>query len=277
MGAAGFRRSIWRQPLDTGELAGREHHVDLAENRPCRGSWKPAGAAWRTLRASGWLPWQPLVPQQAFADCVVRAVRSLKEAEPTERFGHYLEFGVSRGTSMACAYHALRKEGVASDGLVGFDSFEGMPAESSGQGWAPGQFHSTIDATRGYLRKNGVDLSRVHLVQGWFKDTLNDRTRDRLSISRASLIMVDCDIYSASKEALDFCAPLIGNYAVVMFDDWGWREIENEAGQKEAFAEFLREHPALSARPLEAYFDHARVFLLTRQGAERQSSSKAAA
>jgi hypothetical protein len=124
---------------------------------------------------------------------------------------------------------------------------------------------STIEATRNYLKRQAVDLTRVRLVKGWFKETLTEQTRRDLAISKASVIMVDCDIYSASKEALAFCEPHIGNHAVFLFDDWGWREEKGEIGQKEAFEEFLTEHPDLAAEPMPAYSPQARVFLIRRR------------
>ena len=32
--------------------------------------------------------------------------------------------------------------------------------------------------------------------------------------------MIDCDIYSSARTALDFCGPLIRDRAVLVFDDW---------------------------------------------------------
>ncbi len=58
-------------------------------------------------------------------------------------------------------------------------------------------------------------------MKGWFKDTLTPETCREHSLTKASLIMVDCDIYAASRECLRFCEPLIRDRAVVFFDDWG--------------------------------------------------------
>ena len=81
--------------------------------------------------------------------------------------------------------------------------------------------------------------------------------------------MIDCDIYSASRAALFFCEPLIVDHAVILFDDWGWREEVGGVGQKEAFDEFLGEFPELAAERLPSYFKHARVFLVERRARRR--------
>jgi O-methyltransferase len=225
---------------------------------------RPARLAWRNMRARGWTPWNSLVPQDEFSTCLKEALAKLRSLAPGEDIGDYLEFGVSRGTSMACAYKILQAEGLKNSRLIGFDSFEGMPLEADAQGWAPGDFHSTLSATRKYLMQNGVDINRVELVKGWFKDTLNSATASRLNITKASIIMVDCDIYTASKDALNFCIPFIKSHAILIFDDWGWRSDEGEIGQKEAYEEFLAGNPDISGEPLRSYIPQARIFLLSR-------------
>lgn len=62
----------------------------------------------RQIRAHGLLPWKALVPEAAFSVSVRDAIRKLRALAPHERFGDYLEFGVSRGTSTACVYCAPR-------------------------------------------------------------------------------------------------------------------------------------------------------------------------
>lgn len=219
------------------------------------------------LRDMGVLPWKPLVPEAALTGCLRHALRELRRREPAAALGDYLEFGVSRGTSMACAYRVLQEGAPPHVRLIGFDSFEGMPPEAACEGWRPGEFRSTLAATRRHLAARGVDLGRVALVEGWFKDTLTPATRARLAIGKASLILVDCDIYTASKEALAFSEPLIRGHAVVAFDDWGLESRMRSLGQKEAFEEFLAAHPDIRAEPLAAYAPQARVFMLSRRPA----------
>lgn len=220
--------------------------------------------------------WRPLVPADRFTDCCRKAIQVLRARTPGEEFGQCLEFGVSRGTSLSCMYRALESERLSHVRLIGFDSFQGLPAEAAREGWSPGAFWSTRSATEKYLLRNGVDMDRVTLVEGWFKDTLKQKTKDRFKIDAASLIMIDCDIYSASRDALWFCEPLICDKAVIFFDDWGRRLDKGEIGQKQAFDEFLAAFPTLTAEPLPAYIPEARVFLVKRLRAESRSGNAAA-
>ena len=217
------------------------------------------------LKARGFTPWTPLVPEQAFTDCASRAIALLRREG--HQFGDYLEFGVSRGTSMACTWRALDRAGLGKTRLLGFDSFEGLAADAGKEGWVPGDFASTEAATRRYLASRGVPKDSIRLVKGWFKDTATPATREALQITKASIIMVDCDAYTPSREALWFVADLIDDHAVLLFDDWGWAVKDGNIGQKEAFDEFCQAFPQFSATPVPAYRNEARAFLVSRSRA----------
>lgn len=212
-----------------------------------------------------------LVPERAFEDCLTAAIERLRAEDPAEPRGDYLEFGVCHGASMACMHRVSEKLGLTDLRLVGFDSFEGLPEEAAQpeEGpWLPGQYRSTLGFARRFLDRAGVDWQRTFLVKGWFRDTLTEETRRRYGIERASLIMVDCDICSSAREALAFSAPLIGERAVVLFDDWHSSGLaERGLGERRAFEEFLAEHPDIEATRLPAYSETAEVFLLHRQRA----------
>jgi hypothetical protein len=245
---------------------------------------RPARWAWRQLapqrlrlerycRIWGLLPWLPVVPEEEFRASLKAAIAALREADPACTFGDYLEFGVSRGTTLAYVYHTLREEGLDHVRLIGFDSFEGLPPEAQAEGdkpqgrWSPGDFYTTLPAAKRYLQKQRVDMSRVELVKGWFRDTLTPETRAHLGIAKASIILIDCDIYSASKAALAFCQSLIADRAILIFDDWGCMADHGLRGEKESFEEFLADNPELRSRPIVGYTPESRVFLVSKSRA----------
>ncbi len=220
--------------------------------------------AWWKLNARGWGTWRVLIPVEEFETCLAELIYTLEQHVEGNDFGDYLEFGVSRGTSMIGAYRAFQEAGLKESRFVGFDSFKGLPREAKHEGWTPGQYSSTQTATLNHLRAQGLDMTRIELVAGWFKDTLNDATRQKLSIHKASLIMIDCDIQSSTRDALNFCIPCIKDYAIVLFDDWGSAVSRGIVGQKEAFEEFLAANPSFKATSLKSYSPNAMVFLLNR-------------
>ena len=198
--------------------------------------------------------------------------RLLRE-DPGAAEGDYLEFGVFYGSSLACMHEVRGRLGLSSVRLFGFDSFEGFPDSADkepGSTWFPGQCRSSLDLARSFLRRRGVPEDAATLVKGWFSDTLTPATRDRLGISRASVLMIDCDLYSAARDALRFSAPLIGRAAIIYFDDWNAAGIGDLGeGERRAFEEFLADNPDLRAEELGGleYKDKAdpRIFLVVRK------------
>jgi O-methyltransferase len=184
----------------------------------------------------------------------------LRDRHPGEGLGDYLEFGVFRGASLLCMWEALEELRMDDVRIFGFDSFEGLPdsgvAEDRDLPWRPGQYPSDYQETRNRISRAGADPDRVFLVKGWYSDTLTDEFRERLGIRKASVIMIDCDLYSSAKQALAFCAPLIQDEAFIFFDDWdsGVGLADRNLGEKQAFDAFLAEHPHLHAEEFGTYY-----------------------
>jgi O-methyltransferase len=193
-----------------------------------------------------------------------------------ECIGDYLEFGVFQGTSMICMWDVLNEMNLGHVRMFGFDSFEGMPdaASTDDDGvFKPGEFAAPYELTKQRLVEAGVPESRAILIKGWFSDTLNPETVARHSIKNAGVIMIDADIYTSSKQALDFCAPLIQQEAVLVMDDWYAADglfVERNMGQPRALQEFLTANPQFRTTDVGPYSVFGRlagnVFTLKRVG-----------
>ncbi|MDJ0947526.1 MAG: TylF/MycF/NovP-related O-methyltransferase [Alphaproteobacteria bacterium] len=209
-----------------------------------------------------------LVPEDQFKKTVRDAVE--KTGLHRSSVGDYLEFGVYNGTSLYCMYEVLEDLGLTEARLFGFDSFQGLPLSALGDDnrvWLPGQYKCDLGLTKKILTDRGVDWRRVHLIKGWFKDTLNQDLIEKYKIEKASIVMVDCDIYSSSKEALGFCSSLIGDEALIIFDDWASADLDKKSlGEKKAFKEFLEDNPGLSATEVGSYNENSLIFHVTRTG-----------
>jgi Macrocin-O-methyltransferase (TylF) len=199
----------------------------------------------------------------------------------SDAIGDYLEFGVYIGTSLTAMHRALDCLGLDQVRLFGFDSFEGLPEaaryEENGY-WRAGMYRADIELTRERLTEAGVRWDRTKLVKGWFDETLTRELADEHRIERASVVMVDCDLYSSTEAVLRFCEPLLADEAIVIMDDY--RAGDDECprdGERRAFTEFLARHPQFEAVELPelAYSRTSAVFLVTRSG-ERARGALAA-
>jgi hypothetical protein len=192
----------------------------------------------------------------------------IEHGTPVAELGDYLEFGVFYGNSMISASRAVDVIGARHMRLFGFDSFEGLPREAPLEDaghWQPGDFSMDYQVARRFMTEQGVDWKRTTLVRGWYKDTLNDECVKRYGLKKASIIMVDCDMYSSARAVLAFCAPMIHDQAVVFFDDWSAAGLdEKNLGEKKAFDEFLADHPEFTASDFGEYGNYSKVFVVSR-------------
>jgi hypothetical protein len=134
----------------------------------------------------------------------------------------YLEFGVWRGDSIRQWSRLLKHP---SSTLHGFDSFEGLPED-----WnlltERGKF-----STQGIIPQ--VDDPRVGFSKGWFEDTLASYV---LPDHDVLFLMLDADVYSSTKTALDRFKEAIVPGTYLYFDEFNDRNHELRA-----FDELMRE------------------------------------
>ena len=138
--------------------------------------------------------------------------------------GLLLEFGVYTGNSInfISEYHPTRP-------VYGFDSFEGLP-----ENW-------TVDPKGMYSLGGELPAvrSNVHLIKGWFDETLPPFIGEHPEA--CSFIHIDCDLYSSTKTVLDLLSDRIVPGTVIVFDEFfnypGWQQHEYRA-----FMEFTELH-----------------------------------
>jgi len=151
-----------------------------------------------------------------------------------------MEFGIFRGFNMWFTQAYCRAKGISDLRWLGFDSFFGLPkidgSDASG-GFVEGEFSAYREDVEYYFNRFGIDWSRTFLIDGFFSDTLNEKTRARCQIRNCALAIVDCDLYSSTVEVLTFLEGLLAPLAVVYFDDWGDFKSADQ-GEPRAFREF---------------------------------------
>ena len=109
----------------------------------------------------------------------------------------YLEFGVYRGASFIQSFQLADKYGLSEMRFFAFDSFQGLP---SGEGitWSKGEFRCSRELFTKIIRKAGVDLDMVRVVEGFYEDSLDDYLKANHGLKKAALVHVDSDLYESA-------------------------------------------------------------------------------
>lgn len=157
-------------------------------------------------------------PAPAFANDMELFVHAARQARPD---GLMLEFGTATGRTLR-AWAKLREPGL----VYGFDTFQGLPED----------WRSAYHAGR-FAQETLPDVpANARLVQGLFKDTLPGFLAEHEG--DVTLLHVDCDLYSSTRDVLTALAPRLPKRAVIVFHEYfnypGW-----QAHEFRAFQEFL--------------------------------------
>jgi O-methyltransferase len=180
--------------------------------------------------------------------------RSFRRIRTEKVRGDYFEFGVYRGSTLAYAERLARRHLLPSSmRLFGFDSFRGLPSPTGVEGatgeFLEGDFACALPEVRENLDRRGVDWSRVHLVEGWFDETLNDELKAKLRPAPVAVALIDCDLYRSARSALEFLGDLLQQGSILLFDDWDCFGGRDHMGERRAFAEFLQASTRFDAEP----------------------------
>ena len=181
--------------------------------------------------------------------------------------GSYYEFGLFRGYALWFAQDLTRRLSVQDFHLHGFDSFQGLPAPEGvdeGAPWTAGDYAVSREQVEGYLREFDADTSRISLHEGFFSDELFQALEGKCEFGRASLVYVDCDLYSSTVPVLRFIRERLVDGTIVLFDDYNCFGRSDDKGQRRALREFLRENPDIRAEPLRPFGWHGQGFRIRR-------------
>jgi hypothetical protein len=203
-------------------------------------------------------------PKWQILNMIMRSIRSW-ELPP----GDYLEFGVYRGLSFKHAYELAGRYDLAFMKFYAFDSFEGLPAEISSSErkydhFFEGQYSCSENEFRSILETAGVDLERVTTVPGFYDRTLTDELKTRLSIDRAAVVWIDCDLYSSTVPVLEFVTDYLATGSFLVFDDWFSFGADPGAGEMRATMEWQERHPEITLVEYHKFHSAGISFLIQR-------------
>ena len=176
----------------------------------------------------------------------------------------YYEFGVFRGYALHAAQAAARALRADSMRFYGFDSFKGLPTvpavDNNGSMFFAGQFSCSRDFVEDALRRNGADLSKITLVEGFFEDSLTPELRSRHPFRPVGVAVIDCDLYASTVPVLNWLDDLVQPGSILMLDDWRAFGDRADKGQQRALNEWLERQPGFELENMFDFETHGRAF-----------------
>ena len=150
--------------------------------------------------------------------------------------GCLVECGVARGGTAAlmldAAFHPVDDPFTPCKNAWLFDSFEGLPEPTAEDGVLrkpQGKDRSSCDLAKGYclgtleevedllFEKFKFSRDKVHLVKGWFQDTL---PRYREQVGDIAVLRIDGDWYESTKCCLENLYEQVVDGGYVILDDY---------------------------------------------------------
>jgi O-methyltransferase len=197
-----------------------------------------------------------------------RCLRRAVDAGTAQR-GDYYEFGVFKGHTFLQAQLAARELGLYGMRFFGFDSFQGLPAvggvdATPERHFYAGQYAWPLDRVQEELTKRGADWDKSFLIAGYFQDTLNAATRTAYRMDKASVVLLDSDLYASAACALAFLQGMLIDNSILIMDDWNAFDRDPARGERRALAEYLQAHPEWRAEPWFHYGSYGQVFVIHR-------------
>lgn len=186
--------------------------------------------------------------------------------------GDYFEFGVYKGLTFA---HACKLMTPLFTGMrfVACDSFEGLPApqgldavEGYSSHFYKGQFQCSKEEFLANLRRDGVDLTRVVTLEGWYETSLTPEIRTAHQFEKIAFAWIDCDLYESTVPVLKFIAPMLSVGSIVLFDDWRCFRNLPDYGQQRAVREWLEANPGLKLTELMSFGWNGLAFSVSALG-----------
>lgn len=153
--------------------------------------------------------------------------------------GSFVECGVRNGGSSAVVASAFRRNQARTSWL--FDSWEGLPEPSAidvslftGERGQRGSLPSSLETVRHLLfRKLRLDPRRIHLVKGWFEETIPPL---KSALSPIAFLVLDCSWYASYKFCLQELYDLVAPGGIIWLDGYAsWQ------GCRRAVDEFIAE------------------------------------
>lgn len=164
----------------------------------------------------------------------------IREVNAKKIPGSIVEMGCGQGGNGAFMVYYAERSSVKRDVWL-LDSFEGLPEPAQEDIMGANKYHREVK--KGFLKveREAVDETlcqlplrspeRVHVVEGWFDDTV---PQVKEKIGAISILRLDADLYEPTKYALERLYEQVAEGGLVVVDDY-----DNWIGCRRALYDFF--------------------------------------
>jgi len=180
--------------------------------------------------------------------------------------GYYFEFGCNEANTMRMAWDSFHY--LFDRQYVGFDSFAGLPAITEidkQEIWEKGKLAYDEQLFINQVISNGMPREKLITVKGFYEDTLTDELAAKFVPQKASVVYIDCDLYTSTVPILKWIPQFLQVGTVIVFDDWNCFKGDPSRGERRAWHEFSKEHSDIGFEPFVSTGE-AQSFICIRVG-----------
>lgn len=138
--------------------------------------------------------------------------------------GDYFEFGCHRARTFRMALTEARRRFMDHMHFLAFDSFQGLPEcenDVDVDAYTPGALCTSEDDFMGMINDHGIYVNKVQTHKGFYNESLTGELQEKLVAEgrKASIVCVDCDLFSSARDVFNFIGPFMQPGTLVYLDD----------------------------------------------------------
>lgn len=148
---------------------------------------------------------------------------------------------------MRAAAKFYKRSSTTKPRFFAFDSFRGLSNPEprfDGNMYSSGQYQCSLNRFKSNIQRVAQKWE-VNICQGYYDKTLQPSLRSKHQLTKAAFIMIDCDLYEPTLQALRFVTPILQTGTVIYFDDWFFCRGSMTHGEPAACAEWLSDNPQI--------------------------------
>jgi hypothetical protein len=178
----------------------------------------------------------------------------------------YAEFGVFDGRTCSLAWQIFN--GFIED-FYAFDSFKGILDKADGEElyYESGDYYANQATFNLNMELCGVEMARMHPLMCDFDRDLIKGIHSTKIKQPLAIVHIDCDVYPAALNVLEFVTPHLAQGCILLFDDYDSMWGDSNKGEKRALTEWRERYPEFIVSEYRSYSATGKAFLCYKTSA----------